>query len=255
MHRLYSEEGRKAHPPLLLLDLSVIAASLAHSPTFKPSNFQTCQHFSCTGRKKIILVSPVPATLARPLQLIEKTATLSPASAALASPVNHNSFACHSYRKHREVRVNLVSERASRSPAGLTDHESRNTHHGLRPLHTTHHSPLATISPTINTYKTDTKQTCLTLFRMNTYAKLKGGNSRVRLYHACGSHSFHATRVPDNTDLRSTVTTMLLGIGHASLKFSAGDTHVEQGEGLPSTVRSCVGLLPIWSGMIQLVSK
>lgn len=35
----------------------------------------------------------------------------------------------------------------------------------------THHSPLATILPVISTYKTDTKQTTLSSFRMNVYAK------------------------------------------------------------------------------------
>lgn len=185
MLRLYPEEGRRAHPPLLRLEHRLIAHSPAPSPTFGPSNFQTCQHSSCTGAKKIILVSPVPATLTRPLQRIEKTATLSPASATLASPVDHNSFACHSYKEHWGVWAHLSSEIASRVPAGHTDHDSRSTAHNPRPLFATEQSPLATISHAINTYKTDTKQTTLTIFRMNTYAKTQGGGQCSRSPAPC----------------------------------------------------------------------
>ena len=185
MLRLYPEEGRRAHPPLPRLEHRLIAHSPAPSPTFAPSNFQTCQHSSCTGANRIILASPVPATLTRPLQRIEKTATLSPASAALANPVNHNPFACHSYKKHRGVRAHLLSERASSLSAGHTDYDSRSTPHNLRPLFATEQSPLATISHAINTYKTDTKQITLTLFRMNTYAKTQGGGQCSRLPAPC----------------------------------------------------------------------
>ena len=185
MLRLYPENCRRAQSPHPRLEHRLIAHSPVPSPTFEPSSFQTCQHSSCTGAEKIILVSPVPATLTRPLQLIEKTATLSPASAALASPVNHNSFACHSYKKHRGVTAHLLSERASRLPADHTDHDSQSTAHNLRPLLAAEQSPLATISPTINTYKTDTKQTTLTLFRMNTYAKTQGGGQCSPLPARC----------------------------------------------------------------------
>ena len=46
-------------------------------------------------------LSPFPATLTDNSQLVENSATLSLAFAALTDHVKHKSFACHSYKKHR----------------------------------------------------------------------------------------------------------------------------------------------------------
>jgi hypothetical protein len=45
-------------------------------------------------------LSPFFATLTDSLQLTENAAALSPYPAALTSPVKHNPFVCHSYKKH-----------------------------------------------------------------------------------------------------------------------------------------------------------
>jgi hypothetical protein len=53
----------------------------------------------------LISVSPFLATLTTSLQLTENTSTLSSAFATLTNLVNHNSFVCHSYKKHRGVGI------------------------------------------------------------------------------------------------------------------------------------------------------
>src|SRR5580658_8392936 len=53
----------------------------------------------------VLGVSPFAATLTSPLQMTEKTVTLSPAFVTLTSFVRHNSFICHSCRKTRGVGV------------------------------------------------------------------------------------------------------------------------------------------------------
>jgi hypothetical protein len=54
---------------------------------------------ACTTSQKRPLLSPFPATLTTPSQLIENTVTLSPVFATLTGRVKHKSFACHSYKK------------------------------------------------------------------------------------------------------------------------------------------------------------
>jgi hypothetical protein len=55
------------------------------------------------------------------------------------------------------------------------------------------HSPLATISPRINTYKTASKQTTLITFRMNSYTKPQG-EAQSLLTTMSGSKSWRSPR-------------------------------------------------------------
>ncbi len=111
-------------------------------------------------------VSPFLATLTSHLQLTENTATLSPAFATLTDRVRHNSFVCHSYRKH----------------PGWGSHRSSQIFF-FRNL-TTRLSPLSAMSFVIRTYGKSASNSCrirtsktqdLKPFRMNTSEKTPGG--------------------------------------------------------------------------------
>jgi hypothetical protein len=69
------------------------SVSAFNSPNLSPFNFKLSTVNSPS-------LSPFFATLTSPLQPPENTATLSPAFATLTRHVNHNSFVCHSYKKH-----------------------------------------------------------------------------------------------------------------------------------------------------------
>ena len=67
---------------------------------------QSRRFFRSSLRFLLSLSSPAPltpfsATLTVSLQLTENPVTLSPFAATLTSHVSHNSFVCHSYKKHR----------------------------------------------------------------------------------------------------------------------------------------------------------
>jgi len=105
-------------------------------------------------------LTPFPATLREKSQLTENSAALSRVVATLTHHVHHNPFVCHSYKKYPGS--HLSCQRSFRSDFS-------------RPIFLpTRHSPLATIVFVINTYKTDTKQTTLSSFRINTCAKTRG---------------------------------------------------------------------------------
>jgi len=58
---------------------------------------------STVGCELPFLLSPLLATLTVRAQLTENKRALSPFPATLTSCVNHKSFVCHSYKKHRGV--------------------------------------------------------------------------------------------------------------------------------------------------------
>ena len=130
----------------------------------------------------LLAVSPLAATLTRPLQLTDKAATLSPTFATLTSRVNPNPFVCYSYKKHRGVaplhgRIDLSTPRPVFAVAGNPFTASPL----FLPPAKSHHSRVTNFLE-INTCKTHTKQTTLTTFRINTYAKPWG---RAILEFAC----------------------------------------------------------------------
>jgi len=111
-------------------------------------------------------VSPFLATLASHLQLTENTTTLSPAFATLTDRARHNSFVCHSYKKH----------------PGWGSHRSSQIFF-FRNL-TTRLSPLSAMSFVIRTYGKSASNSCrirtsktqdLKPFRMNTSEKTPRG--------------------------------------------------------------------------------
>jgi hypothetical protein len=61
----------------------------------------------CTAAQKRAPVNPFPATLTDHAQLDDNAITLSPVFATLMDTINHKSFACHSYKKHRGWRIPL----------------------------------------------------------------------------------------------------------------------------------------------------
>jgi hypothetical protein len=116
-------------------------------------------------------VSPFLATLTSHLQLTENTATLSPAFATLADRVRHNSFVCHSYKKH----------------PGWGSHRSSQIFF-FRNL-TTRLSPLSAMSFVIRTYGKSASNSCrirtsktqdLKPFRMNTSEKPPPGGTSLQ---------------------------------------------------------------------------
>ena len=128
-------------------------------------------------------VSPLFATLTVPAQIAENTTTLSLAVATLASFVKHNSFICHSYKKHPGSHLS--------SPRSFRSGFSRSNFLPAR------RSPLATISFTTlrlravlarrirtseksarNSRRIRTSKTQdLKSFRMNTSEKTPGGRA------------------------------------------------------------------------------
>jgi hypothetical protein len=75
----------------------MVLSSVISSGCPFPTSPSSQSHF-CNLR--LVSVSPFPATLTSSSQLHENTTTLSPAFATLKDLATHNSFACHSYRKH-----------------------------------------------------------------------------------------------------------------------------------------------------------
>jgi len=118
--------------------------------------------------------SPRSLTLTHHLEPTESPATLSLLPVALTSHFKANPFACRSYLITPGMAVSPVSVIPSRARTSTSLHSLREKNPSFSsPLPTTH-SPLPTIPFRNNTYKTDTKQTTLSTFRMNTYAKPRG---------------------------------------------------------------------------------
>src|SRR5580693_4914449 len=90
--------------PVPVSDLCVLCVSAFSSPNLSPLNFKLLALSVVEGSAfNSVSLSPFAATLARFLQITEKSATLSPAFATLTSHVKHKSCVCHSYKKHPGV--------------------------------------------------------------------------------------------------------------------------------------------------------
>ena len=147
-----SLEGFRSHQPLLRplhpsrchpesSEGSWLVRPLAPTAPFEQSLL--CRHsfFLAVGCESWAInyyfLSPFPATLANDLQLTENPATLSPAIATLTSPVTHNSFVCHSCKKHPG---HIFQAKDSSGQAFLRRISS--------PL-ATHHQPLSCLQSTL----------------------------------------------------------------------------------------------------------
>ena len=102
------------------------------------------------------MLSLFPATLTRNQHFCRKMPPVSPLPATLTDAPSRKSFPCHSYENMGGVSLSLL----------------------------TRHQPLASKFFRINTCKTVSKQTTLTLFRINTYKKPGGGGLLLTKYLA-----------------------------------------------------------------------
>jgi len=178
----------------------------------------------------LLAVSLLTATLTRPPQLTDNTATLSPSFATLANRVNPNPFVCHSYKKHPGVvplpaRIDLsaphpvfaiASNPLTASPLFLPPAKS-------------HHSRVTNFLE-INTSKTRTKQTTLTTFRINIYEKRRGMQFSSLSPPGMAEWLMSRTEVPNHTDLRTSV-------DNNTLRYGTCEHWVLQG-GYPPVKRS-----------------
>lgn len=122
--------------PMLLFPMLATLRPEASASSPEPRSPASLPRATERGRRdNFPSLSPFPATLTRPLQLAENPATLSPFAATLTSSVKHNSFVCHSCRKHPGWGHIFQSKFVS-----------------FRNL-TTHHSLLSAISFIIRTYE------------------------------------------------------------------------------------------------------
>ena len=129
--------GIGVHPELLgaLSLTSFPAVGCELSTINSPFNFK----LSTLNR---LLATPFPATHTGLSQIAENAATLSPAFATLTSPVKHNSFVCHSYRKHPGWGMphshKVQSLHPSKASAFLIDtHQRSHLKASLNPLEST----------------------------------------------------------------------------------------------------------------------
>jgi hypothetical protein len=142
-----------ANPMLLFpMFLTLSPEDSASSPR-RRSRASLARATERSRRDNFSSLSPFLAIRTRPLQLAENPAALSPFAATLTSSVKHNSFVCHSYRKHRGWGYILPSE--------FFSFRNRTTRHSL--LVYPEASRRATISSIV--------------FRIRTYRKSRGGAS------------------------------------------------------------------------------
>ncbi len=118
-------------------------------------------------------LSPLFVALTNYRQLTDNPTILSPFPATLTRRVKVNPFVCNSYKKHPGDVAPSFKRQILDFPPGprRVQSEFRVSIFVIRFTLDTHHSPPVTIPLTINTCTSYSKQTTLSLFRINVYKK------------------------------------------------------------------------------------